>query len=163
MTVPLLPQPVWLKSLWNALKTLFQQGCRFYVQLPGVCFKCLLNCLQIVSELLILLCIEAAQSQISFKTFDSWFTIFTQVFLVFVPGHYRKQSLVKWLQEMAFLLPKFRAIISGQLNHTNTSFLPFTDDCSHSMGLLQWYLLEHTGGKSSVITELLCLQQPFRE
>ena len=46
---------------------------------------------------------------------------------------------------MAFLLPKFRAIISGQLNHTNTSFLPFTDDCSPTMGLLQWYLSEYTG------------------
>ena len=64
---------------------------------------------------------------------------------------------------MAFLLSKFRAFASGELNHTDTSSLPFTDDSPHTVGLLWWYLSDTQAEKSSVITEPLCLQQLFRE
>ena len=109
------------------------------LQLPGVCFRFLVNYLQIVFELPILLCIEAAQSKISFKTFESWcyyFYLGVPVNLGICPLPLQKKSLVKWFQEMAFLLSKFRAFASGELNHTDTSSLPFTDDSPHTVGLL---------------------------
>lgn len=154
MTVPL-AQPVWLKSLWNALKALFQQGCRFYVQLPGVCFRFLVNCLQIVSELLHIVVYRGCSEPDLIR--NLWLTVYN--FYSGVPvnlgicPHYRKQSLVCGSKRWLFYYPGSEPLLIWALTlpfcHLLMTVLTLWGYCSGTCQNTQ-------AEKSSVITELLC-------